>query len=451
MNSLKGGFTLNGCDAFMLAMDHAMVARKSGYHQDIPPLNSGNICHLLLTFSPDSDVKALGEKLLRSTLFQSIANLRLSSRRIRGPAWIQLPLPHPLSPPNEADWSAFINTSIETTYQLEEWILNHPINPRASSPLGFLLLPSYSSGPSVLFFWHHALTDAKGGELLIQQLGVIHKGEVSQEIAPPSAAWNRPLKDSLGLAHRTKGAIFKKSAPSIVRIPGVTSQNRIPQPTYSLIEFSPNETKKIDVLSQEVCNGMFSMAMYLAASTRAASPFFSRSGLEHGKIFIPVPHDMRRFTREKSPLSNQVSFLFFSLECSSTRTLKEDTALVIEQLHNSVFSELHWGMLSFLRLLKCLPSQVLWRTIEQPTKGHPASMYFSDIGSNLSQMTHFGGFEVKNAIHYPPVLVPPGLTTVWSRYRDALRVTICFDQNVLSKESIDTFIHRLRKELRITP
>jgi hypothetical protein len=460
MKALKGGFALNGCDAFMFAMDYAMVkrpwrwlSRSIGYNQNVPALTCGNICHLLLTFSSGTNIKTIAHTIIRSRIFQIVSSLRLSTRIVRGPIWFQAHSDLPTSPSNEIDGSPELEKHFETPQQLQDWILNHSIDPRVSAPFGFLVLPTYSAGPSLLFFWHHALTDARGGELLVQQLGRSFEGmeEEGSELSFPHTTWARGLKDSLRIAHRTKNAIFSKSAPDILRIPGVVSRNNTPLPTYRFLQFSEDETKNIDLLAQEVCSGIFPMAMYLAVTKRAATPLFSASTEECGKIFIPVPHDMRRFTKEKSPLSNQLSFLFFSLEKSSQVSLKDETAHIIDHLHDSIFSELHWGMLAFLRYLRFLPPPLLWRTIERPTKGHPASFYFSDIGSTLSQISEFSGVNVINASHFPPVLVPPGLTTVWSRFRETLRVTICFDQNVLSNESIDTFVHRLRKELNTSP
>ncbi len=433
----------------MLAMDQAMSlslvnrsskSRSSGDQEMQAPRICGNICHLLLTFAPAADTNRIVGTIVRSKTFQYLKNLRLSKRLLRIPVWDKI---------SSTDALPHVDESIKTPLQLQNWICNHSINPKISAPFGFLALPSYTMGPSLLFFWHHALTDARGGELLVHHIGRLREGAEELEIPVPQNTWRRQLTDSIKMAHRTKKVIFSKSAPSIVRISGVVPQKLVPHPSYTFIEFSSEETQKIDLLSQEVCNGISPMAMYLAATKRAALPFFQVSAEERGKIFIPVPHDMKRFTREKSPLSNQISVLFFSLESTSRFTLKEETSQIIAQLHDSIFSEYHWGMLSFLRFLRWLPSHLLWRTIEQPTKGHPASFYFSDIGSTLSQVSEFLGLELHNAVHYPPVLVPPGLTTVWSRFRGTLRVTICFDQNVLSNESIDTFTQRLKRELGV--
>jgi hypothetical protein len=77
-------------------------------------------------------------------------------------------------------------------------------------------------------------------------------------------------------------------------------------------------------------------------------------------------------------------------------------------------------------------------------------MYFSDIGSSLSALPAFCGATVSKATHYPPVLSPPGLTSVWSRFGDSLEITVCYDAAALGQHGLETFLRNLRDELGIS-
>ena len=70
-------FPLNGCDAFMLAMDTAI---KSGG-------GSGNLCHLILTFPKGTALSLLSAQIIERPLYQFISKLRLVTPIFRTPFW----------------------------------------------------------------------------------------------------------------------------------------------------------------------------------------------------------------------------------------------------------------------------------------------------------------------------------------------------------------------------
>jgi hypothetical protein len=196
---------------------------------------------------------------------------------------------------------------------------------------------------------------------------------------------------------------------------------------------------------------MFPTAVYLAATARAVAKTILAADTRAHPMFVPVPHDMRRATKQPSPLSNQISIAFFSLSPDRFTTLSEMTNEVIGQLHDTIANRYHYCMLEFLRLLRRIPSPLFWKIIEQPTEGHPASFYFSDIGDSLSSIESVYGEPVTFASHYPPNLAPPGLTTVWSRYRGCLQISICYDQSRLSEENLNSFVQHLQNDLVSSP
>jgi hypothetical protein len=192
---------------------------------------------------------------------------------------------------------------------------------------------------------------------------------------------------------------------------------------------------------------MFPTAVFLAATARAVSSTRSIGTTEEEAFFVPVPYDIRRSTKEISPVSNQISMAFFRVFAPLSQSLIETTNGVIQQLHETIAEGYQHGILDFLHLIHLLPSSLLWRVIEHPTKGHPASFYVSDIGASLSTLEAFGGTPVVRATHYPPVLSPPGFTTVWSRYRNTVELTICYDKSVLDEATIARISEHLTEEL----
>lgn len=423
MSSQPKGFILNGCDTFMLAMDADMRRRGS----------PGNICHILLTLQGGAEIDTLVSKAQRLPLLAYLSSLRLHTPLFRVPRWRVT---------REVETAKTIaSLPISTEEELQSFILRHSVDVHREAPFGVILLPALQTGPSLLFYWHHSLCDARGGEALVRALA---DDDTTPAVVPHNLSVPTGVR-AFKLAQASKRSLFAKTAESIARC-GTAAENTVTR-KYFRLRFTPQETEQIDELSRTLTNGIFPMALLLGASARATSALPYHKGEPRHPLFIPIPHDMRRFMRSGSLLSNHISFLFFKLTPWLDADLRHTTNRVVEQLHDSVYAELHWGMLSFLHYIRRLPLRLLWKVIEMPTKGHPASLYFSDVGAGLSQIAAFQGTPVVSALHYPPHLSPPGLTTVWCRYHEHLEVTVCYDAALVGPEGITRFESQLRKEL----
>lgn len=412
---------LNGCDTFMLAMDRSM--RRAG--------SPGNICHLLVTLPVDSDINAQRLRLLDHPTFQAVTRLRLSQSLFRAPRWISR---------DTATSELAISDSCRTERDLHTLVLAHSLDIKAESPFGVVLVPHYERGPSLLFYWHHALCDAHGAELLVSALATDTAGSLAL-----SDERSVSVKDRIIQARKTARMIFSKARGTIARLH--PSEPNAPTPQFSKLIFSAAQTKCADQTVQRLTGGMFPTAAYLAVTSRAVAAATTIGRSENDPLFVPVPHDIRRSSKQRSPLSNQISVAFFRITSPLTSSLMECTNAIIQQLHDTIAEGYQHGMVNFLHLIRRVPLSLLWRIIEQPTKGHPASFYFSDIGASLSNLAVFGGLPVVYATHYPPVLSPPGFTTVWSRYRESLEVTICFDTKTVDEATLARFANHLAAEL----
>ena len=420
------GFPLNGCDAFMLAMDSGM--KRDG--------SSRNVCHLLVTLAPGADLSKCIEQLSLSPALNEVIRLRLSTSLLRTPRWIIT-----LSATSRHSISS-LESCVEEL-DLQRLILASTLDPKREAPFGVIALPRFCSGPSLLFYWHHALCDAHGGEELVRRIVSSTHGTLSN--LTPTTTPQVPRHEAARRAQHTKRLIFKKSSPTIARLARNTSQ--APLHRFARIAFTEEQTEKIDAGVRKLTGGMFPSALFLAATARAFSRTLPLGTSDDRPLFIPVPHDMRRTTKQPSPLSNQVSVAFFRLEPTQDNKLVDTTNDVIGQLQETIAEHHHHGMLDFLRFVRRLPSRLLWKVIEYPTAGHPASFYFSDIGASLSRLETACGEEVRYAAHYPPNLAPPGFTTVWSRYRGRIEVTLCYDQTSLSEQNLSAFIENINNEL----
>lgn len=409
----------------MLAMD-SDIRRHGG---------CGNICHLLVRFAAGTDIEPLRQAIALHPIFGIVSSLRLVRRLLRAPLW--------RSTTSRVKKEACPTYSWSTTGELEGWVLSHSIDETSEAPFGCIALPLLNEGPALLFYWHHALCDAHGGERLVSMISKSNCPSTTDII--PNRTTIPSLALALRRAHATKKRIYELAREPRAQ-PTPAQQPDREQRIYRKISFSPEETSAIDELSKTATGGIFPTAMYLAATTRALSSLGAGYGYKT-PFFVPVPHDIRRLTRQQSPLTNQVSVAFFRIAPSSNKTLLDTTNEIIGQLHDTVAGEHQQGIFDFLRLLRWLPPRILWRIIEHPVRGHPASFYFSDIGASLSTLDSIHDVPVVYATHYPPLLSPPGFTTVWSRYRGSLEVTVCADLSVIGENGAAAFAERLREEI----
>lgn len=405
----------------MLAMDRSM--RRAG--------SQGNICHLLVTFPFAADIAAQRSRLIKHETFRAVTSLRLFKQILRSPRWISrgAPTTSPITSPD-----------CRSERDLHTLILTQSLDIETESPFGVVFLPRYERGPSLLFYWHHALCDAHGAELLIKSLGI--DGATTLSLSDQATP---PFKERVRRARHTTRMIFDKARGTIARL--ASREQSAPEPQFHKIVFNAEQTRCIDQTTHRLTGGMFPTAVYLAATARAVASVTSLGTSGDTALFIPVPHDIRRSSKQRSPLSNQISMAFFRISAPLSESLMETTNGVIQQLHDTIAESYQYGMVDFLHLIRLLPSSLLWRIIEHPTKGHPASFYLSDIGASLSTLEVFGGKSVVYATHYPPVLSPPGFTTVWSRYRNSIEVTICFDKKIVSEDAITRIAEYLKEEL----
>jgi hypothetical protein len=76
-----------------------------------------------------------------------------------------------------------------------------------------------------------------------------------------------------------------------------------------------------------------------------------------------------------------------------------------------------------------------------------ASFFYSDTGESLQGFDQFLNISVKSAIHYPPVMHPPGITFVFSRFKGALKITLGYMEEVVSEDEVEQIIATLRSTL----
>ncbi|MCC6954091.1 MAG: hypothetical protein IT290_08235 [Deltaproteobacteria bacterium] len=407
---------LRGADYLMLAFD-GILRNHTG---------RGNVCALAFEFSDAQQAESLIEPLLRSSQFLALNTLRLkrrgftycwrtSHRGVRSP----------------------IVCSLECS-QLPQFIAHHDIDPFTDAPLQVVLV-HFSTGHSALvFFWHHALTDARGGELLISSMLA---GEDIEFELP-----KRRRRTALADANKLRREIFRASAAPLRGVtPGRLGSER--DLRYMNVTFTAEETRQVDATARSLGLEMFPAVLTLAASARALAAVCDIRRDAPGAFQVTVPHSLRRAGARK-PLSNDSSYLFFRILPETLGDLKTAATSLLDQSTAMIREGLHLACPTLLDAARFIPLTLYRRFLGQPSGGRFASFYFSDVGEMFSLRPLDGALSATvSATHYAPHYAPPGLSVVFSRFRGALRLHIPFCPGAIAAAEIDDFVRLVRADL----
>ena len=129
-------------------------------------------------------------------------------------------------------------------------------------------------------------------------------------------------------------------------------------------------------------------------------------------------------------------------------SITQAVASVNKQMKEQARSEIPRKYVSLLDRFRRLPLSLYLLLVKLPTGGGVSSFSFSDLGESPNEVQHFGSERVLDMINYPPVPAPPGLTVVFMRYRERLRVVIGYVPEAITDEEVGFFETHLTGSLK---
>jgi len=391
--------------------------------------NRGNVCALSLFFRDARSLEFAVSRILSSAITAELASLRLHRASWR-PYWRQGSSPERLivSP-----------VSFSSEQELENFVMGYDCDPRVRPPLQFVQFRLGKTRSGLMFFWHHALMDARGAEnflasLLAGDLG--SRGVPFISVRKPGAF--SPKKIRQVQTHIVE--VSKDPVLSFAREPLAMRKGY----RYHRIHFSPAETLGIDRRCRESGAEVFKSSVYLSALSRAAKDIFGRRGIVVSAFHLCVPHNLRR-SKKKYFLGNQVTFFFYRIPRDVLESVEQGMRFLVEASHAIIADGLQQSLELFFQFASYLPLPLFRHFLLKPSRGTLASFYFSDTGEMFSGISIPS--EVLDAIHYPPHFTRPGLTAVFSRFQGALTAMLIVGEQVLTDEELQRFERSLRRDL----
>lgn len=421
--------TLNGADCFLLQLDYLML-RTSGRN---------NVCTFVVSLEERLELKALEQCLLSHHLYQWATRLRLANNfPFTLARWTfddNLPLPQ---------IKQF--QLVEGKSTLEDYLATE-IDIKNQPSFKVDLLQTDDAKSILIFTWHHVLMDAHGGESFVRSLGL--KKTVKADELLNSESIDLPLKDRAHIAQEMKQFLNDTSQLPLLSLYKKPSWLTKPQATlrYRVTSFTDQQTQHIAHVAREQGAGFLLSAFYLAATTCAVAYIHKKRGSEQGDVLVPVPLDRRKRGDDTPLIRNQVSFLFYRIPQQVVSDVKACTAELIEQMKTLMRTDSPQHYLIMMDFLRRIPGLFYRIMLKRPTKGLMASFFYSDTGESLHGFDQFLNHPVTTAIHYPPIMHPPGITFVFSRFKGALQITVGYMEEVISEDEVDQLLAQLRSTL----
>lgn len=424
--SLSQKTPLSGADYFQLVLDKHI--RKHG--------TVGNVSRIVIEVEGRIEKSFLLKRLHSLIIFNWMKNLKMRRTGI----WT-IPFWQRFSTDRD-----FPLTEHQQVPNIPVEVFNRDIRPE-SGVLFHLDLMQFTSGNSCLVFSvHHSLMDSKGVQLLMKALGDIEHPErldnyFPKEIPSKHSLYYK-LKKSFEAKHFIEEFNFKRMATLLANQP-----KSVPRSQFDVIQFSIEESLKIDANAKLNGSKFGNSAYYMACITRGLNHLLEKRGRGKGDFWIPLPQNQRLRGSVGPVFSNQLSFMFFRIPQEGLSSLPNTIAEITKQMMHQARIGFPAAYSTMMELFRRVPLFIYSFLIKNSSKGATASFSFSDVGEAWSDSTHFLGLPIKDVSHIPANPYIPGFTVVVSRFRGAIKVIVAHIEETIADNEMQIFEEYLRRDL----
>lgn len=444
----------NPLDRILLATD--MAWRRAG----LAPAD----IHIHLVLGGEVPVGLLRQAVRRLYHRYPMANGRLVRRRgLRGAAWrLDSPAPdmdqvvvlHHLQPATFAEFE-----------RQAELLLHDVMDLESAPPVRIHVLRGLADGDRIILRWPHALMDARGGVLLMEELQTIF--ERGDEAPPPALDLGEfendfeRLLNHASLLQRARLSL-RRAAPA-ARIRGLDRRLCASDPLpgermrWFVREISVEEFREVRDASMRIC-GFARFADYL----RACGVWALHQAVPPdapGDVYSTLHLVDNRRRRQRGPLFHNV---FSALPVRIPRELAEDRVLVADEVTRVTAEMVATGelkrRLASLDLLARAPLGVLAGLMRQGLHGkrsplplglsRPPSLPMGFLGPFSRPMPEFCGAPLRNLYGLRPAAPRAGYVFNVNSALDRLNVAGVFFEPRLSKPTVNLFLDRFVAAMR---
>ena len=422
---------INPADHFTLLMDHEI--RGSGL--------AGNYCALALELDGIPDHAEIRRRCdaFAARYPRSVARLLPRGRQY---GWDE----------SQACRLPFLVTRIDDADELDprralSALINRSEPVSESAPFELQLIES-SQRSLLLLRWFHPAADAKGAELVLQQL--FNGREVDQSVPTPLEARMRQwgLWRKFRLARKAVGNIrlLDRHASVLPADDETTATSTVDRIEMHLLRFDRGQSEQIMRLAHQSC-GMTGTTLYLIGCMMRAIDATGTS-VEGDAYCVPYAANLRRRKAPAPLFGNQVSFLFAQAGREQLASRATLFTHLREQHRAAIRAGLDYAMLPLMQAGSWLPLQRYGRVVrESPSGRERSSFWFSYTGDMEPRPEAIAGVPVSGMYQCSQLTAPPGLGLLASSFRGRLSLSLVYVEGMLRSDWIERLAANVSAEL----
>ena len=303
---------------------------------------------------------------------------------------------------------------------------------------------------TLVLFWYHPYTDAKGALRLARFLG---SGEGAEPLQLSSGEHfrNRPSAlDSLdrgtrlSLSKAYNEHILQFSRRPIVSLRGARPGSPLGAMRFSRFVLSQAETSALDKSIRGRAKLAESFVM-IRAFARVLDRVLRKAGFAPPQYLVPVPVSFDPKGVSERMFGNHLTMMMFSLDRDDLQSEPRGIASLAEQQRRIVAGKLDLGMAAALELVSVLPSRLYLGLATLPFGGELSSFIFSNPGN--AAIERFMGVLVTDAYAVPSVVPRPAVELIVNRHGGRVSFLLGSFDGLLAPSEMEAMMAELRSEL----
>jgi hypothetical protein len=413
---------LSGADYFHVVLDTHAAHHNSG----------GNVVRMAFCLEQNLSKETLREKLSGISVIHWLCNISLvKGNFFRAPYWLYK---------DEGREIAIFEHSSGRPDEIPHAIFHRDIPLNAERFIEADLIHGPGNKTILLFSWNHILLDGRGSGMLTDYIDDPKPSILVSAFFPKernNESWFSGMKNMFQvkafLESTTKGRKIASVAPE---------NSEEGEFRFHLVRFSHEQTKQIEKHAKESGNRFGVNAFLISACSIAVGKVLESKGRK-GDLWVPVPYDGRKRGAFGPVISNNVSSVFYTIPSEKLKDVNACVAHVNGQLAEQLKLEMPKKYSALQEMMRYLPSDLYYKLVNRPGEGALASFLYTATGEGIGDMKTFFGIPVSDMVIYSPQTFPPGLTFLFLRFNDTIKVNISYSSSSLS----ETELQLLEKEL----
>lgn len=293
----------------------------------------------------------------------------------------------------------------------------------------------------LVFSWNHILLDGRGSGMLTDFINDPDPKIPLSAFFPkqnPSPGWISYMKNM----YKVKSFLENSTASKIVSVANDTLEGK-GDFHFKVIRFNKEETKLIEQNARKSGTRFGVNSFLIAVCSIAVNKIIKARGGK-GDLWIPVPYDGRKRGAFGPVISNNVSSVFYTIKEEKLNDTRATVEHIAAQLADQLKQEMPKRYNMLQDMMRHLPGNIYYKLINRPGEGALASFLYTATGEGIGDMKSFFNIPVNDMVIYSPQTFPPGLTFLFLRFDNTLKVNISYSDAVITESELRSIETDLR-------